>query len=71
LKDIFTEAGIEVTPQNRKQIDQAFYRIVGVKHKECPTTWKKLKQEWLVEPKKRHELAHKLQEVAHQSFSTD
>lgn len=63
LKDIFTEAGIEVTPQSRKQIDRAFHRIVGVTHKECPTTWEKLKQEWLVDPKKKHELARKLQKA--------
>ncbi|MCX6003549.1 MAG: hypothetical protein NTX46_03875 [Chloroflexi bacterium] len=52
LKDILTEAGIEVTPQNRKQIDQAFHRIVGTEREEgcqCPATWKKLKQEWLTD----------------------
>jgi hypothetical protein len=63
LKDIFTEAGIEVTPQNRKQIDRAFHRIVGVAHKEYPVTWEKLKQEWLVDPKKKQELARKLQKA--------
>ncbi len=63
LKDIFTEAGIEVTSQNRKQIDQTFHRIVGVEHKECPATWKRLKQEWLVDPKKKQELARKLQKA--------
>jgi hypothetical protein len=60
LKELFTEAGIEVTPRNRKQIDQAFHKIVGVDFQECPATWKKLKQEWLVDDKKKKELAQKL-----------
>ncbi|MDD5289128.1 MAG: hypothetical protein PHY28_08485 [Dehalococcoidales bacterium] len=57
LRDVLAEANIEVTPQNRKNIDQAFHKIVGVENKECPATWKKLKQEWLTDEKKRKELA--------------
>jgi hypothetical protein len=34
-----------------------------MEHKECPATWKKLKQEWLVDPKKKQELARKLQQA--------
>jgi len=39
------EAGIEVNPGNRKQIDQAIHQAVGVDYKDCPATWKRLKQE--------------------------
>lgn len=63
LKDIFAAAGIEVTPQNKKQLDRAFHSIVGVEFKECPTTWKKLKTDWLADPEKRRELALKLKEA--------
>ena len=45
LKDIIEETGIEVTSANRKQVDQAIHQIVGVKYKNCPETWKKLKQQ--------------------------
>jgi hypothetical protein len=45
LKEILIEAGIEVTPRNKKQIDQAIHDIVEVNYKDCPTTWKKLKRE--------------------------
>ncbi len=38
LKDIFAEAGIEVTKANRKELDRAFHDIVGVVYKDCPTT---------------------------------
>lgn len=63
LKDIFAAAGIEVTPQNKKQLDRAFHSIVGVEFKECPTTWKKLKTDWLADIEKRRELALKLKEA--------
>jgi len=47
LKELFDEAGIEVTPANRKQVDQTIHRLVNVPYKECPQAWKKLKQEIL------------------------
>ena len=63
LKDIIAEAGIELTPANRKRVDQAFHRIVDVEYKDCPTTWKKLKQELLRDEQKRQELVLKLKET--------
>ena len=66
LKDILAEAGIEVTAKNRKQIDEAFHQIVGMGHTEgcqCPATWKKLKEEWLTDDKKKKELAQKLKKA--------
>jgi hypothetical protein len=60
LKEILAEADIEVTPRNKKQIDRAFHQIVSVEYKECPATWKKLKQEWLADEKKKKELVLKL-----------
>lgn len=64
LKDILTEANIEVSPQNKKQIDEAFHKIVGTDYKECPATWKKLKQGWLNDENKRKELVKRLQSTA-------
>ena len=61
LKDIIEGSGIEITPANKKQIDQTFHKIVGVVYKDCPTTWKALKQTILSDEKKRHELIKKLQ----------
>lgn len=52
LKDILEEVGIEVTPANRKQIDQAIHQIAGITYKNCPDTWRKLKQEILADPAK-------------------
>ena len=61
LKDILNEAGIEATPSNRKQIDWAIHDIVGVTHRDCPATWKKLKQEIVDDKQKRQDFIKKLQ----------
>ena len=45
LKDIFDFAGIEVTKQNKKDIDRIIHELVSVDYKQCPTTWKALKAE--------------------------
>jgi hypothetical protein len=45
LKEVLAEAGVEVTPANKKQVDQALHDIVGMTHKDCPTAWKNLKQQ--------------------------
>ena len=63
LKDILFEAGIEVTPRNKKQIDQAIHDIVEVAYKDCPTTWKKLKREILDDEQKRRDFVEKLQDA--------
>jgi hypothetical protein len=43
LTEVFKKAGIEVTPQNKRQIDQIIHRIVGVDYKDCPATWRQVK----------------------------
>ena len=61
IKDILDEAGIEVTPGNKKQIDQAIHHIASVTYKDCPQTWKKLKQEITGDEQKRRDFIDKLQ----------
>lgn len=63
LKDVFNEAGIEVTSANRKLIDQAIHQIVEADYKECPAAWKKIKQDVLSDKKKRHEFAQRLKKA--------
>ena len=61
VKDVLDEAGIVVTPSNRKEVDQAFHQIVGVTHKDCPTTWKRLKEELAGDGQRRRDIIQKLQ----------
>ena len=63
LKSLFDEVGIEVTTGNKKEIDRAFHQIMGVEYKDCPSTWKKLKQELAGDEQKRQELIQKLQQA--------
>jgi len=44
LKEVFQKANITVTPQNRQQIDKTIHGIVGVEYKNCPATWRQVKQ---------------------------
>ena len=60
IKGILEEAGIKVNPGNRKQIDQAIHQAVGVDYKDCPATWKRLKQEIITNEQKRQDLIIKL-----------
>jgi len=43
LQTVFEEAGITVTKENRKKIDELIHNIVGVDYKNCPETWKQVK----------------------------
>lgn len=62
-KDILTEAEIEVTPANRKEIDQAIHKIVGVEYKDCPVTWRALKQQIIADEQKRRDFIKGLKEA--------
>lgn len=45
MKDVLKEAGIAVTPKNKKAIDQAIHAIVKVKYKRCmPDCWGEVKR---------------------------
>ena len=61
IKDILDEAGIAITPANRKQIDQAIHQTVGVAYKSCPATWKKIKEDIKGDKEKRRTLIKQLQ----------
>lgn len=60
IKDILNEAGIEVTADNRKQLDRAIHDIVGVGYKDCPAAWKRLKEQIIGDEEKRQDLVWKL-----------
>ena len=61
IRDILDEAGISVTPANKKQVDQSIHQAVGVAYKNCPATWKKIKEGIKNDEKKRQALVRQLQ----------
>jgi hypothetical protein len=60
IKDVFTEAGIEITPGNKKDVDRTIHKMVGVEYKDCPAVWRRLKQDFLGDPRRRKSLVKKL-----------
>lgn len=45
MKDILKEAGVAVTPKNKREIDQAIHKMVRVKYKKCmPDCWGNVKK---------------------------
>jgi hypothetical protein len=59
MQEIFAEAGIQVTPENKKAVDQAIHRIVDVSYKNCPAAWKAIKN-GTAAAEKRQEFIQKL-----------
>ena len=43
LAKTFEKAGISITSDNKREVDRIIHDIVGVKYKNCPETWKKVK----------------------------
>jgi hypothetical protein len=43
LKEVFEKAGIEVTTENRRELDRIIHDIVGVNYKNCPAAWRQVK----------------------------
>ena len=44
LNAYFEKAGINITKENKKDIDRIIHDIVGVKYKNCSATWKEVKK---------------------------
>jgi len=62
MKGILSDAGIEVTPRNKKAVDQALHEIVDVEYKNCSPAWKKIKQDYIGDESKKQRLISKLKE---------
>jgi len=55
MKNELGEAGIEVTNENKKEVDRIIHEIVGVGYKDCSQTWREVKER-LHDPQLRQEL---------------
>jgi hypothetical protein len=63
MKEIFDRTGIEVKPENRRKVDQAIHNIMATTYKDCPATWKKIKQEILSDAKKEEVFIRELKKA--------
>ena len=44
LQAAFKKAGIEVTKENKKEIDIVIHGLVRKRYKNCPATWREVKK---------------------------
>lgn len=44
LEEIFKKAGIEVTSENKREVDKIIHSIIGVDYKNCPAAWREVKK---------------------------
>ncbi len=45
MKEILEEAGVEVTKENKKDIDRVIHGLVEVGYKNCSPAWKAIKEQ--------------------------
>jgi len=64
IKFLFEKAGIEVTPENKRKVDQSVHNIMDTEYKDCPVTWKKIKAEILADPEKEEAFIRKLKKAS-------
>ncbi|MFH0847446.1 MAG: hypothetical protein V1894_05285 [Chloroflexota bacterium] len=64
LNEVLVQAGIAVTRENRKQVDAAIHKLMGVDYKDCPATWETLKGEILTSEERRRDFIRKLRSRA-------
>jgi hypothetical protein len=60
MKDILDETGIEITKENKKEIDRIIHELVEVDYKNCPHAWKAVKERINESEKTRKEFINKL-----------
>ena len=44
LKEFFKKAEIEVTKDNKREIDRVIHSIIGIEYKNCSAVWKEVKK---------------------------
>ncbi len=52
MGEIFTEIDVEVTAENKKEIDRKIHEYLGVEYKNCSATWKLIKEKRAADPEK-------------------
>jgi hypothetical protein len=53
MKDVLAELGVDVTPGNKRDVDVAVHRTVGIDYKNCSPVWKAVKERIRTDEKSR------------------
>ena len=60
LKGVFEKAGVEVTAENKRELDELLHDLVHVRYKQCPAAWRGVKA---LAAKDVDDLARRLKEL--------
>jgi len=60
MKDVLVEAGIEITKDNKKDIDRIIHGLVDVEYKNCSPAWKAVKEHILKDETARNKFIKRL-----------
>jgi hypothetical protein len=52
MRKIFEEIGVEVSKENKKEIDKNIQEYLGVEYKNCSDTWRLIKERRAENPEK-------------------
>ena len=63
MKEVLEEVGVEITADNRKEIDRILHGVVNVQYKNCSPVWKKIKEIVMGDPVERERFVQKLKAV--------
>ena len=44
MTSVLEEAGVDITKENKKDIDKTLHKLAGIEYKNCSSTWKALKK---------------------------
>ena len=44
MKNIFEEIGIEVSADNKRNMDKQIHTLLAIEYKDCSSTWKEIKK---------------------------
>lgn len=45
MKDILEDAGIQITKDNKKEIDRIIHALADIEYKNCSSAWKAIKDQ--------------------------
>lgn len=62
MKDILEEAGVEVTKENKKDIDRVIHGLVDVEYKNCSPTWKAVKEQIKIDDETKNRFIKRLKQ---------
>ena len=66
FNSLLTEAGIEVTDENKEKIDDVIHKFIGEKssYGRCSSDWKKARKEIKADEEMKQELVERLRKIA-------